>query len=243
MNSGENRAVFGSFGFAGRSIRPQGFSMADPSADARETLESIRRLMERATIYRSLSGPAALVGGLLAIGAGIWTVLNAAPSKRPDVVVFFSLWVAILVLAGVFNTWLLLRGAKQRGEELVTPSLKLAIAAFFPPLAAGGLISWILLHMTQSFAICVICWIIFYALALLATANFAPESMRLLGWAFFCAGMVVAVLYFLEAGTYTFQTDAVLAGWFMIATFGVLHLVYAAGITVRARKNAAGTDA
>ena len=41
--------------------------MTEP-AEAREQLRVIRSLMERATIYRSISAPTALIGGLLSLG-------------------------------------------------------------------------------------------------------------------------------------------------------------------------------
>ena len=43
--------------------------MKSPDAAA-EHLRTIRSLMERATVYRAISGPGALLGGVLALGVG-----------------------------------------------------------------------------------------------------------------------------------------------------------------------------
>ena len=60
---------------------------------ARQQLRVIRSLMERATIYRSLSAPTALVGGLLSFGGlflaiAVETIRGVPVSLRE----FFAIW-------------------------------------------------------------------------------------------------------------------------------------------------------
>jgi hypothetical protein len=84
----------------------------------------------------------------------------------------------------------------------------------------------------ESLPILAVTWIICYGVALLATANFAPRSLVILGWLFLLSG-IVAVLglqWFNHAPT----RRACAA---MGLTFGLYHLLYA-GLTwpTRSRK-------
>ena len=73
---------------------------------------------------------------------------------------------------------------------------------------------------------------VFYGLGLLATAQFSPRSISLLGWCFLFAGFVsFGVHGWLEApeipGQYETHPHLVAANLMMLATFGFFHLIYA----------------
>ena len=48
---------------------------------AEEDLRVIRTLMERATVYRAISAPTALVGGVLSISSAVLIHLNGYPEN------------------------------------------------------------------------------------------------------------------------------------------------------------------
>ena len=50
---------------------------------ASEHLRIIRQLMERATVYRSIAAPVALVGGVVALGLA-WAAVDAPATGAPD---------------------------------------------------------------------------------------------------------------------------------------------------------------
>ncbi|EDY20813.1 hypothetical protein CfE428DRAFT_2010 [Chthoniobacter flavus Ellin428] len=64
---------------------------------------------------------------------------------------------------------------------------------------------------------------IFYGLALLATAHFAPRSMMWLGWSFLVAGLGIFTLGALDDFGPKLNPDVI-----MVATFGGFHFIYAA---------------
>jgi hypothetical protein len=69
----------------------------------------------------------------------------------------------------------------------------------------------------------VVIWVVFYGLALLSTALFAPRSLAILGWAFLLTGLTIPTLINLVdelAG----DVPTVVMG----LTFGLYHLIYAA---------------
>jgi len=73
---------------------------------AEEHLKTIRRLMERATIYRAISAPTALTGGLLSLAACAVLVLAGDNSQGPYKLewqdprphLFLAVWLAVLLL-------------------------------------------------------------------------------------------------------------------------------------------------
>ncbi len=190
------------------------------TTEAEEHLRVIRTLMERATIYRAISAPTALVGGVTA-------VIAALCSKRwPQH--FFGWWLLALAITLSANTIFIWRAAAKRHEPLFSPSFKLALVALFPPCLAGGIISLLIAHVLGSRIVVAIVWTIFYGLALLATAHFSPRSLVILGWAFLLTGICAFILQFSSAAFIgvPFSSDEI-GSYVMGVTFGLFHLVYA----------------
>ena len=78
--------------------------MNNERSKAEEDLRVIRSLMERATVYRAISAPAALVAGLLSIFAA------GAIYRRPvHGRVFAAVWLVVLVFAVVTNAFFIWR--------------------------------------------------------------------------------------------------------------------------------------
>ena len=71
---------------------------------AEEDLRVIRNLMERATIYRAISAPTALVGGLLALGSSValWLLDRSRPADAIplDGRWFALIWLVVLARSG-----------------------------------------------------------------------------------------------------------------------------------------------
>ena len=72
---------------------------------AAKDLAVIRSLMERATLYRAISGPTALFGSLLALAAAAF-ILAASPVFKLTLSSwhFVILWLAALATTGAFNS-------------------------------------------------------------------------------------------------------------------------------------------
>ena len=208
---------------------------------AEEHLRAIRQLMERATIYRAISAPTALVGGLLSFGlsaamlvwqAGVFYIYLESN-------VFYNDWLLVLIITLAANAFFIWQGAHGRGEPLVSPGFRLALRSVFPAFFAGIAMSGILTVSTGVALLPTLMWVVFYGLGLLATMNFAPRSIVVLGWAFLFTG--VAVFIYLLFETYLPHVELPLLpdvdlptptrfypAAIMGVTFGLYHLVYAA---------------
>lgn len=192
----------------------------DPT-EAEQHLRVIRNLMERATIYRTISAPTALVGGLLSLTASaamIWWFPHQVVMNPNFIIV---LWLAVLVITAVVNSHFIRRGAEARGEPFVSPGMKLALTSVLPSMLGGGFFTLLFLRGELSIHFLAPLWMIFYGLALLSTSHFAPRSIALLGWAFLGAGFATQPTVF---DTFDPERGAVVMG----LTFGLFHLLYAA---------------
>ena len=190
---------------------------------AEEHLRVIRSLMEKATIYRAISAPAALIGGLLAvIGA---TVLNFDPSPSR----FLETWLVVLVLAALSNLAFLYRAARLRQERFFSPGMRLALVAMAPGLLSAAFLT-IAFGRGSGVMWLPFFWMLCYALALLSTTHFAPRSIAILGWCFLSSALV---LHFIPFPRW-FGGDVGQSGFIkgcnhvMGVTFGLYHLIYAA---------------
>jgi len=199
--------------------------MTDHSS-AEQDLRVIRTLMERAATYRAISAPTALVGGLLSL-------LSAAFIARPDILLGRTLrsreiamiWIVVLALTMIVNVFFVSREARNSGRPFVSSGMKLALRAIAPTLIVPAIFTvWFLKlgYLSGSELELVTMWIVFYGLALLSTALFAPRSLALLGWAFLLTGVSVPVTVETVEGL-----AADIPNFFMGITFGGYHLIYA----------------
>ena len=212
--------------------------------EAEEHLRVIRSLMEKATIYRAISAPTALVGGLLSTLAGIvlvWPVRETAGEPA----VFFCAWLAVLGITAAANALFLRRDARRRGDAFISPGMRMALTALAPSHVAAGfataLAAWEAagVHATQLHLSLPAFWCVLHGFGLLATAHFAPRSIARLGWAFLIAGLGALGLFVVGFGSILPEgvSPARISNAVMALTFGLLHLLYAACTWPRAGRS------
>ena len=209
----------------------------DERARAEEHLRIIRSLMERVTTYRTISAPTALVGGLSSLLIAAWLlarsgVFGEAARPRPLGTREFILpWIVPLVLTVTANTLFLWREARREGRPFLSSGLRLALRSLLPAIliaAAITFVGWRNPTDLDGPLIVTLSWISCYGLALLATANFSPRSLAVLGWSF----VVTAVFWLLlisapnlPIGPVVYRAEG--ANFAMGLTFGAYHLIYA----------------
>src|SRR5271163_1747940 len=118
--------------------------MTDSDSASRQ-LRVIRSLMERATIYRSISAPTALVGGLLSLG-GFATAYYAKHHRHHPLTPteFLIVWLVILALTAFTNTIFLSRAAAMRGDSFFSSGMKCALTNLAPAFISAGLLTCLL---------------------------------------------------------------------------------------------------
>lgn len=208
------------------------------SEKALNQLNLIREMMEKATVYRALSAPAAIFGGLLAVLLGLYFLLQDKNGEFVDGAHYFWTWVVALIIADSFNALLLFKRAKREGSKFISSGVKLTILRTAPAAIAGAIISFE--AAKNDIELCTLVWILCYGAALLAMGEVAPRSLKRLGWSFIVFGTV----FFLIWMKFRAALSPVLgigylgsASIMMIATFGILHIGYGIGVLIRKGKN------
>lgn len=192
-------------------------------SEAEDNLRIIRSLMEKATVYRAVSAPGALFGGLVATVVSVVAFMGARLPGGHD---FIREWIWVAVLTGAVNLWLLRREAVRRDEPFVSPGMRLALRAMLPAIIGGGLCT--VIEGDGGCALLASLWVLFYGISLLAAAHFAPKSICWLGRAFFAAGALLILSGAFVFGGWRDGHESAMAQGIMGATFGLFHLIYAA---------------
>ncbi|MES2657122.1 MAG: hypothetical protein V4689_00820 [Verrucomicrobiota bacterium] len=196
--------------------------------EAAEQLRVIRSVMERATIFRALSGETALIGGAAALAAA-WC------SEGRHYWGFAGWWLGGLAAVLAFNVFQIFRMKVAHDRPFWSSGLRVALRGVLPSLVAGGFLGLLFVRGGQEqTAACL--WILHYGLALLAIREFAPKSMVWLGWAFVLFGMVslAAVADVIHVPP---QWLKILNGSRLMAiSFGGFHLIYGALIVTTGRR-------
>ncbi len=193
---------------------------------ALDHLRVIRTLMERSSIYRAVSAPAALIGGLLSLGVAIYGWKQNSTSTHEIV---FA-WLGVLVITTIINLFLLMREAGSKDQPFITEGLRMALRAIVPPMLTGGILGGCLIWFEHDIALGAIVWILCYGLALQATVSFAPRSIILLARAFLMTGQALAIVYLAQNKFAIFPRHETSASLFLGLTFGLFHIVYAIAV-------------
>ena len=202
--------------------------MTDSDSASRQ-LRVIRSLMERATIYRSLSAPTALVGGLLSLG-GFATAYYAKHHRHHPLspTEFLIVWLVILALTCFANAIFLSRGAGPSRRSFFSSGMKCALTSVAPAFFAAAVLTPLLMHRPIHLALL---WITLYGMGLLATQHFAPRSLVVLGLLSSspAADCSSTWKHFFMPNPHVEPSALVVSG-LMAATFGGFHLAYAAAV-------------
>ena len=199
------------------------------SRSAEDHLRVIRELMERATIYRTISAPAALFCGFLALFVALFALVPG-PLQSIFGYNFIGVWIVVFLLSAAANTLFLLLSAKQRHEPFPSRRLRTALLAIAPAFLVAGALTILLARNRGSEIFIAICWIGMYGIALLSTLTFAPRSIAMLGWAFVitsCLGLALLTQDYLFLLTTSRTPPLEALGYFAMATtFGLYHIIY-----------------
>jgi hypothetical protein len=212
--------------------------MDNSTNDAAEQLRMIRKLMERATVYRALTGETALIGGALAL-------LAAWASERKYSWDWITIWLAGLGLAVVFHIYQLWRAARvSRSRSLWSTGLKTALRCALPSLVTGGILGILackfISPLPREMAACF--WITHYGIALLAIREFTPKSMVWLGWSFVVFGITVFYLLFTSEAPRELFLMKFNGSRLMAITFGGFHMIYGALIVTLKPRDELNSD-
>ena len=212
--------------------------VGDEHFEAEEHLRVIRSLMERATVYRAISAPTALIGGFSSLAVSGWLLsksgfFGSALDQEGALTArdFIRPWLVALLITAAANTFFIWRQERRDRRPFLSSGLRLALRSLIPSFFVAGAITFVAWRNPTDLdgpTVLALSWISFYGLGLLATMSFAPRSLVLLGGSF----VFTAVLWLLLLSSPALPDFLVMRGYVgasfaMGLTFGVFHLVYA----------------
>jgi hypothetical protein len=191
-----------------------------------ETLQDIKRMMERSSRFISLSGLSGVSAGACAIiGAFVahtWIgEYYSVPSpdayrvpNAPEILEtrMVALAIGVLLAALLFSTWFTWRKARKSQLPIWDHASKKLAINMAIPLAAGGFFALGLLQHGGWNFIAPAC-LVFYGLALVNASKYTLTDIRYLGILEIALGCIN--MYFPHEGLYFWTTG-----------FGLLHIIY-----------------
>ena len=195
-----------------------------PTEQSLETLQDIKRMMERSSRFISLSGLSGVSAGVCAL-IGAWIAhgwlrsdyidyydSSDRPTHDPLLPKMILLALAVLIAALATSTWFTWRKAhKSKLPIWDHASKKLAINMAIPLAAGGFFVLGLLYHNGWSY-VAPAC-LVFYGLALVNASKFTLTDIRYLGLLEIALGCIS--MYYPHEGLY-----------FWTAGFGILHIIY-----------------
>lgn len=179
-----------------------------------DNLRFIRETMERAGTFTAVSGWGIVAAGIVAVPASVIAAL--VDSERQWIVT----WVVAAAIAAALSGLLTLRKARALGVSVTSGPGQKLILAFAPALAAGALLTIVLArHGLTSILPGV--WLLMYGAGVAAGGALSVPVVPVMGVSFMLLGALALV------------APAARQDWFMLAGFGVLHIVY--GIRIARR--------
>lgn len=184
--------------------------------EALNTLNEIRKMMEKSSRFLSLNGLSAIVIGIYAcIAAGIayFILYSIPPGENLPVGTFISFAVILIIVCITTVVFMCRNKARRNHQQLQFDSTtKRLLWNFFFPLFAGGILCLALIWH-QHYGLTSSIMLIFYGIALINASNYTYSNTRYLGYAEILLGL----------------SDSFVEGYallFWVIGFGVFHMIY-----------------
>ena len=189
-------------------------------------ISSIRRQVARTTEFRGY-GPATLAAtGVLAMVAaavqGRWV-----PDAAHHLAAYLAVWVATAVIASALAGVEMFRRSQRVHSGMSDEMIRMAVEQFLPAVAAGSLITIVVLRAVPAVAWMVPgLWQVIFSLGVLASCRFLPRPMVAAGVWYLLTGLILI----------SFGNARAFSPWAMGIPFGVGQLIVAGILLWSGRK-------
>jgi hypothetical protein len=173
---------------------------------AEESLQFIRRTMERSSTFTAVPGLGGAAMGAVGLAAA---VLGASQGSRERWLVVWLLAAGVALGIGLASVW---RKAARLGAPLTGQVGRRFAMSLAGPLVAGGALTWGL-WKNDDWAMLPAVWLLLYGAGALAGGVFSVAAVRLLGVSFMALGVAALV------------TPPAWGDIWLGLGFGVLHIV------------------
>lgn len=176
---------------------------------ARENLRYIRETMERAGSFTAVPGWGGVALGITALGAAF---VAAQQNSREAWLIVWLIEAAIALAIATFSA--LMKARRAHDSLLSGPARKFALS-FVPPVFAGGVLTYVLLHAGLAAAVPGT-WLLLYGTGVMTAGSFSIRAVPFMG------------LCFVVLGTVALFCPASWADILLGAGFGGFHIIFGA---------------
>lgn len=177
------------------------------SDHALEQLKYIRETMERTGSFTAVPGWGGVAMGASALAAA------ALAAQQTDIRMWGLVWMCEVVLAFCIGGAFILRKTRRGDRSLFAAPGRQFFLSFSPPVAAGGVLSWVL-YQQGSWAVLPGLWLTLYGAGVVTAGAFSVRIVPVMG------------LCFMAVGVAAFAAPAAWGNWFLAFGFGIVHIVF-----------------
>lgn len=190
-----------------------------------DTLQDIRHIMRRSTVFLSLSGWSGIAAGVISLVAAAiahylidsYSLYESDPGnslQAPATLVNQLILLAVITFLTVLVVVFILtrKQASKDNTGVWDPAAKKMMAALFIPICTGALFIFGLIHH-QVLQLAVSASLVFYGLGLISASKYTYTDIKYVGLTNIVLGLIA--MYLPEYGLY-----------FWAAGFGLLHILY-----------------
>jgi hypothetical protein len=176
---------------------------------ALSNIRLIREAVERASAFTSIPGWGGLAVGVTALVAAFFAQPYAGSQRG------LMIWLAEAAVAGAIGFVTMYIKARRAGMLLTAPAARRFFTAYFAPLGAGAVITYVLSSQGQVEALPSV-WLLLYGTSIVSSGAFSIRVVPVMGLCFMAIGVITA---FTPPGV-----DNIL----LAAGFGGLHILFGA---------------
>ena len=174
---------------------------------AAEDLRYIRQTMERSAAFTAVSGGGQILLGITALAAS-WIASRQASASS-----WLRVWLAEAIVAVAIALFSMNWKANRSSLPLFSgPGRKVALG-LLPPLAAGGVLTFLLFRAGVTAALPAT-WLLLYGAGITTGGMFSVAIVPVMGVCFMIVGALAAL------------GPAAWGNWFLAAGFGGLHIIF-----------------
>jgi len=174
---------------------------------AAEDLRYIRQTMERSAAFTAVSGGGQILLGITALAAS-WIA-----SRQTSASSWLRVWLAEAIVAVAIALFSMNWKANRSSLPLFSgPGRKVALG-LLPPLAAGGVLTFLLFRAGVTAALPAT-WLLLYGAGITTGGMFSVAIVPVMGVCFMIVGALAAL------------GPAAWGNWFLAAGFGGLHIIF-----------------
>jgi hypothetical protein len=192
-------------------VRDEPVNIGDRAID---NVRFIREMMERSSSFTAVPGYGGILMGATAVGAAY------IASQQIHLRDWLIVWLTEACLAAAIGILAMWQKSRIAGESLMSAPARKFAFGFAAPLVSGIAVT-LGLWRYEHYEVMAPVWMLSYGAAVVTGGAFSVRAVPVMGWTF------------IAFGSASFILPAAYGNYMMLASFGILHIIFGAVIARR----------